>query len=40
MLFEKANFDIVNKEETFLNDIEFVKNYCLFGRGDWASKLK
>ena len=39
LLFKNSKLDIVNKIEDYVEDVNFVKNICFFGRGDWSSKI-
>lgn len=39
LLYQNCKFDIVNKIDYYLEDLAFLRDTCLFGRGDWLSKV-
>lgn len=39
LLYQNCKFNIVNKIDYYLEDLSFLKGTCLFGRGDWLSKV-
>lgn len=38
-LFERCKFYIMDKPDTFEEDVEYIRDFCFFGRGYWAEKL-
>ena len=39
LLFQNCKFNIVNKIDYYLEDLSFLRDTCLFGRGNWLNKV-
>lgn len=39
ILYKNSKFDIINKIDDYNEDLQFIKNICFYGRGDWFSKI-
>lgn len=39
VVFERSKFYFVSKPDTFIEDVNYIKDFCFFGRGNWADKL-
>lgn len=39
LLYQNCKFNVVNKIDYYLEDLSFLRDTCLFGRGNWLNKV-